>query len=423
MPVFTLALKSLYNRKVTVSLTIISIALSVALFLGVERVRHEAQSAFTNTVSGTDLIIGARTSPVQLLLASVFRLSDMSNNISHHSFEEIASLPQVKWAIPVSLGDTHAGFRVLGTNSDYYTHLQFGNRQHLRLSNGEWFQDASGAVLGAEVADTLDYGIGTTIIVSHGTGEISFLEHGHHPFTVTGILERTGTPVDRTVHVSLNGINAIHRNTHSADEQLHDPLTAAHTGHVNEEKHDGETTITALFIGLHSRTDVLGLQRTINEYKQEPLTGVIPTVALQQLWQIVGGVEKSLLALSGFVVMIGLIGMMVAIMTSLNDRRREMAILRAVGARPAHILGLIVGEAAIIAGAGVILGVAILYGLLIVVRPIIGVYFGLYMAIGAPSVSEIAVVLAMCLAGVLIGLVPGYRIYRFSLADGMTVKL
>ncbi len=424
MAIILLALKSLRNRRLTIGLTILSIALSVALFLGVERLRHEAQNSFTNTISGTDLIVGARTSPVQLLLASVFRLSDMSNNISHHSFEAIAALPEVKWAIPISLGDTHKGYRVLGTTNNYYTHLQFGNRQHLSLGKGEWLQDIKGAVLGAEVADKLGYVVGSSIVVSHGSGEISFVDHDNHPFTVTGILERTGTPIDRTVHVSLGGIDAIHAEINMGASHRHDPL-AEHLGlteHTNLKEGEA-SSISAIFLGLHSRRDVLTVQRTINDRQDEPLSAVIPAAALQKLWTIVGTVEKSLLALSAFVVLVGLTGMMVAIMTSLQERRREMAILRAVGARPVHIFAMIVGEAACVTIAGVTLGVVILYGLLLLTQPVISSYFGLFITIYAPSIHEIVVILAMCLAGVTIGFIPGYRIYRYSLADGMTIRI
>ncbi len=424
MAVLLLAVKSLKNRWFTTFLTIVSISLSIALFLSVERIRHEAQAGFTNTISGTDLIVGARTGQVQLLLASVFRLSDTSNNISWESYKSIAGTSQVKWAIPISLGDTHKGYRVLGTNENYYKHLQFGSKQHLSLEEGKWFADEHGAVIGAEIAKALGYSVGSEIVVSHGSGDISFINHEQHPFLVSGILKRTGTPVDQTVHISLTGIDEIHAEVTMAEGHQHDPLA----GHLEYDGHSElggaeSPSISAIFLGLQSRRDVLAVQRSINEYQDEPLSAVIPAAALQELWRIVGTVEKSLLAISGFVVLVGLIGMMVAIMTSLNERRREMAILRAVGARPAHILGLIVGEAAIIATVGVILGIAALYGLLIVVRPIIETYLGLFMTICAPSLSEVAVVLSMCFAGVVIGLVPGYRIYRFSLADGMTVRL
>ena len=129
MYLITLALKSLRNRKFTALLTIISIALSVALLLGVERVRNDAKLTFTNTISGTDLIVGARSGSVQLLLYSVFRIGNPTNNISWESYQDISSNPLTKWSVPISLGDSHRGFRVMGTVKDYFTHFRYARKK------------------------------------------------------------------------------------------------------------------------------------------------------------------------------------------------------------------------------------------------------------------------------------------------------
>ena len=155
MAILGLAIKSFRNRKFTTGLTVLSIALSVMLLLGIEKIRHGAESSFTNTVSGTDLIIGARSSPVQLLLYSVFHIGNPTNNISRESYEEITLLPQLKWAIPISLGDSHKGYRVVGTTTQFYEHFRFASGQRLQLEQGEWFGDAEDAVVGAEVASSL----------------------------------------------------------------------------------------------------------------------------------------------------------------------------------------------------------------------------------------------------------------------------
>ena len=437
MSPFMLAIKSLRNRKFTAGLTVVSIALSVTLLLGVERIRSEAQTSFTNTISGTDLIVGARTSPVQLLLSSVFGLSNATNNIEWESYEAVTDHPGVAWSIPISLGDTHAGYRVLGTTDAYFDQFRYGRKQALRMKSGAWFASEQGAVLGAEAAQKLGYRVGDVIVVAHGSGDISFIKHDAHPFQVTGILSRTGTPVDRTVLVSLAGIDAIHADMDPADEHGHDPLIAPVTAgsrraeHAHDSvgavgtHHDGNepAAITAFFIGLKSRAAALSVQRMVNEYTGEPLTAVLPAVALQQLWDIVGVVEKALLVVSAFVVVAGLSGMLVAILTSLNERRREMAILRSLGARPLHVFSLIVGEAAMMTLMGVTLGVALLFGLLTVARPLIASRFGLFVSAGSLSIYELVLMGTVCLAGLLICLVPGYRIYRYSLADGMIVRI
>jgi putative ABC transport system permease protein len=425
---FALTWKSLRNRRFTVGLTVVSIALSVSLLLGVERIRREAQTSFTNTISGTDLIVGARTSPVQLLLSSVFRLSDASNNIDWESYEAIASHPGVAWTIPLSLGDSHRGYRVLGTTEAYLEHLRYGRKQSLRVVAGGWFGGHNDAVLGSEVAAKLGYRVGDNLVVAHGAGEVSFIEHDEHPFKVAGVLAPTGTPVDRTVHVSLSGIDAIHEGMEApGDAHDHDPLAAALAkAHVNHE-HDGECghlpgQITAFFVGLKTRSAALGVQRMVNEYSGEALTAVMPAAALQQLWEIVGVVEKALLAVSVFVVLVGLTGMLVALMTSINERRREMAILRSVGARPEHVLGLIVGEAGLVTLLGVLLGYASLVVLTLVAQPVLTARLGLAVSIGLPTGWEMCLAGLICAAGVFIGLLPAYRSYRYSLADGLMVR-
>jgi len=205
-----LALRSLRNRRATAFLTVLAIAVSVALLLGVQKLRTAAREGFANTVSGVDLIVGARTGPLDLLLFSVFRVGDAMANVSWASYQKIAHHPDVEWTIPISLGDSHRGFRVLGTTLDYFRHYRFAGTHPLEFASGGPFVGLYDAVLGAEVARALGYRLGDPIVVAHGLGDVSFAEHRDKPFRVVGILARTGTPVDRAVHVTLEAITAIH---------------------------------------------------------------------------------------------------------------------------------------------------------------------------------------------------------------------
>lgn len=423
--IFALAFKSFRNRKVSVGLTVVSIALSVTLLLGVERIRNQAQTAFTNTVSGTDLIVGARSGPVSLLLYSVFRIGNATNNISWESYEEIAQQPAVKWTIPISLGDSHKGYRVMGTNSDYFEHFRFDRDRKLELAQGHLFAEVYDAVIGAEVAESLGYGIEDAIVIAHGAGNVSFVYHDDKPFQVAGILKKTGTPVDRTIHVQLAGIDAIHAVWENGAPVLQLTVLDRHMRgkeQVHIEHHEPKK-ITAFLVGLRSRTGAFAVQRFVNDYSREPLTAILPAVALQELWELVGVAEKALLAVSAFVIVVGLFGMLTALLTSLNERRREMAIMRSVGARPLHVFSLIVGEAGFVTLAGITTGIALLYGLLAASQPLITSKFGLFISIGGMSAYELILMGIVGLAGLFIGIIPGYRIYRYSLADGMTVRV
>ncbi|ESQ15602.1 MAG TPA: ABC transporter permease [Chromatiaceae bacterium] len=419
MAIVALAWKSLSNRRFTALLTVMSIALSVTLLVGVERLRTEARASFANTLSGTDLIVGARSGPVQLLLYALFRIGDATNNISWQSYQEIAAHPKVAWSVPISLGDSHRGFRVLGTTPGYFEHYRFGGNRELNIVKGHLFQDLYDAVLGAEVADKLGYKLGDSIIVAHGAGEVSFAKHDDKPFRVVGILARTGTPVDQTLHVSLPAIEAIH-----IDWQSGAPMPGRSISADRARAMDlTPKAITAALIGLKSKVATFQVQRFINDYPREPLLAILPGVALGQLWNLIGIAENALLIVSAFVVVIGLFGMLTALLTSLNERRREMAILRSVGARPGHVFTLIMGEAGFLTLLGVLSGLALLYVLLIAGQPMIADRFGIFIAISGPTAYEWILLGAVVVAGFLVGSIPGYRAYRLSLADGLSVRI
>ena len=414
----TLAWKSLRNRGATAALTIVSIALAVFLLLGVERIRQESRESFAAAVSGTDLIVGARSSPVHLLLSAIFHLGNATNNVQWTSYRAIAQRPEVAWTIPLSLGDSHRGYRVLGTSDSYYEHLRFGPGRRLAFAQGRMPQNDREAVVGAEVAGVLRYKAGDSIVIAHGAGEVSFMQHEQHPFTVAGVLERTGTPADRTVHVSLQGLDAVHAEAAPDD----DPIAAALSEDTGAAAHEPKA-ITAFLVGLTSRSAALGMQRMANEYAGEPLTAILPGVALQEVWEITGAVEKTLFAVSALVVLVGLSGMLVALLTSLGERRREMAILRSLGARPLQVLVLILGEAAFLTAAGVILGIVVLYAFLVSGQGWLESRLGLFIVVGWPSPHEAMLVGIVAGSGLLIGLLPAFRAYRMSLADGLTMRI
>ncbi|WP_386679726.1 ABC transporter permease [Loktanella sp. R86503] len=415
--ILRLATGSLLARSLTVGMTILSIALSVALFLGIEKVRTGARASFADTISGTDLIVGARSGAVQLLLYSVFRIGNATNNVTWQSYQDIAARQEVDWIVPISLGDSHRQFRVMGTTNEFFDRYKFRGDRALEFAQGQGLNDLYDAVIGADVAQALGYAVGDPIVVSHGLA--SFTQHDDQPFRVAGIVAKTGTPVDRTVIVSLEAIEAIHVDWQGGALA---PGQATPVDTIRQMDLT-PTAVTAAMVGLSSRLDVFGLQRWINEYPEEPLLAVLPGVALQELWQIVGIAETALVAVSAMVVVTALLGMMAMIFSSLNERRREMAIWRAMGASPATILCLLVLEAALMAAIGAALGFALLYAGLWIAQPMVDAAFGLWLPINAPSGREFAVLAAVVLAAAVASLVPALRAYRLSLADGMMVRI
>ncbi|EMK3285227.1 TPA: ABC transporter permease [Vibrio parahaemolyticus] len=416
--VIKLAWKSLMNRKATAVLTIMTVAISVILLLGVERIRTQAKDSFANTISGTDLIVGGRSGQVNLLLYSVFRIGNATNNIDWKSYQEFSQHRAVDWTIPISLGDSHKGFRVMGTNHSYFEHYKYGSKQPLTFSKGKEFNGLFETVLGSDVAKQLGYQIGSEIIIAHGISDVGFSRHDKLPFKVVGILAPTGTPVDKTVHVSLEAIEAIHVGWESGAR-----LGPTPDAKVLQERDFQPKQITAMLVGLKSRIQTFALQRQINNYPKEPLSAIMPGVALHELWGMMSVAEQALMAVSGFVVIAGLLGMLSSLLTSLQERRREMAILRAMGARPRHVFSLLISEASLLTAAGIVTGVLGLYAILALLQPLIQQHYGINLTLSTLSAYEWMLLSFVQCAGIVIGFIPAFRAYRQSLSDGMTIRI
>jgi putative ABC transport system permease protein len=421
MNLLSLAFRSLLNRRFAVVLTICTIALSIALLVLVEQMRSEVRDGFYRSVSGTDLIVGARTAPIQLLLYSVFGIGDATNNVSYETYRELADTSDVAWAIPMALGDMHRGYRVMGTSHALFERFRYGDRQPLAFSEGRAFDDLFDVVVGYQVARQLDYDLGDRLVLSHGTGRTALQQHEEHPFTISGILAPTGTPVDQTLYISLAAHRAIHigweRGTRMPGAEID---AEAARRRADELRPD---SVTAILLGLNTRAAVFGLQRRINDYRAEALTAIMPGITLQELWRITGLAEQVLRVVAGLVVLAGLLGMLTVLLTTLNERRREMAILRANGARPWQIAGLLVFEAGLIALCGIIAGVVLALVAQWLAAPWLLATFGLHVAAAWPAATLWLVLAGIFAAAVLIGLVPALMAYRRTLADGMQVKM
>ncbi|WP_353571930.1 FtsX-like permease family protein [Candidatus Albibeggiatoa sp. nov. BB20] len=418
MIIFKLAAKSAWNRKVSLSLAMLSIAISILLLLGVDQIRKQAKASFINTITQTDLIVGARSGSINLLLYSVFRIGNATNNISYQSYQELAALPVVKWTIPISLGDSHRGFRVMGTNQDYFRYYRYADNQSLRFQQGHMFDDIYDAVIGWDVAQSLHYQLQQDIVLTHGLMPTQFNQHLDKPFRVVGILKPTGTAIDRTIHVSLQGIEAIHVDWQAGTQSpIH--ITAQQARHMNLEP----KAITAFMLGLERKIDTFSLQRKINQYKAEPLLAILPGATLARLWQTIGQFERILFMISGLVLIAGLIGLLTTLLTTLNERRREMAILRAIGAHAYHILLLFLLEALLVVMGGCLFGIGLLYSLQSMIQPWIVEWYGIQFSV-SPLDSEQGLILLIAIGlAMLLSLIPGWIAYQHSLQDGLTVKV
>ncbi len=473
--IFSVAKQSLLHRKVSVFLTFLALLVSVSLLVFIEHTRKEAKNSFYRTVSGVDLIVGARTGQINLLLSSVFRVGANANSVSWESYQRIVSNAQVEWAIPLSLGDSHKGFAVIGTTNAYFEHYRYGEKRQLRFAVGGRFTNTmvnkgvnnnvkTGAVinhfdvvLGADVAKQLNYKVGDQIIISHGVGKISFSHHGDHPFTVVGILQLTGTPVDQGVHVGLNAIESIHvqpkrslskkmlsqnslkkskqaENNHDEHEHEHEHETEQEQEHnhiadsdmqsalanlssqVSHDLHERQimqpTQVSAFMLGLKSRIAVLQVQRQVNQDKLEPLSAIIPGVALGELWRLVGAIENVLRIISAAVLIASLLGLSTMLLASLRERNAEINVLRIMGAKPSFVFWLLQLEALSIALGACITAVVSVMGLIFVSNDWLLAEYGLSLSPNILSIQTLWVLVAVLVATFVIALIPSIGAYR-----------
>ncbi|MGZ3789617.1 MAG: ABC transporter permease [Bacteriovorax sp.] len=412
-----LTYKSIKNRKFTSLLCVLSIALSVTLFLGIERIRNGAREGFTNTISKTDLIIGAKGGPLQLLLYTVFHIGGAVNNIRMSTYDEIRNNHLVEWSIPISLGDTYKGYRVVATDENFFEHYRFRGDKQVVLETGKIPTETFDVVLGTEVAKKFHLKVGDPIVLTHGISASAILSHDRTPFHIVGVIAPTQTPIDTGVFINLYGMEAMHFGWESGV-----PSSEA----INPDRFKKEnikiTQLTSFMVKLKSRIAVLKLRREIDQYDKEPIMAIIPGLALQEMWQTIGYVEQILFLVSLCVLLVGVLSILISLYTSINERRREMAILRSLGASSRHVFALLIYESSFLVLLGCIMGVTSLYGLLIFVRPWLESNFSVYLEVQPLSTTEWFYLAGIFVAGTLAGLIPAIKAYMNSLQDGLTIK-
>ena len=461
------ALQSLRYRFGGVLLTVLAVALSVFVLLGVEHVRQEAKSGFASTVSGVDLIVGARTGEINLLLLSIFRIGNATTNIEWETVEEIENLERVAWSVPITLGDSHKNFRVVGTTQDFFERYQYGRKQPLVFEKGSEFEALQDVVLGSRAATELDYRLGDSLVLSHGMADTSFTHHDELPFNVVGILERSGTPIDNALFVSLEAIDAIHDDENGGSHEEHDEGHKGHEDHDEHESHDDHDehdaheheeghkghedhdeheshddhdehdaheheeghkghddheghnhgpigTVTAMLVGLESPAFALQVQRAINEYQGEALLAILPGVALAQLWALVGGIEGTLRGISILVFISSIFGLNAMLLASMRERRREVFVLRSIGAPSSFVLALLLLESLLIVTIGIAAAVVALFGAIAAVNGFLADQIGVTLSMAIFSEASLIAIGLIYISSILLSLLPAMQAYRAS---------
>ena len=409
-----IALHSLLNRKVTVLLTIISLTVSIVLFLSIDTLRLGAKKSFFGNVKSGDLILGSRSGEIQLLLYSLFQIGSPTNNISWESYQEISTKPEVDWIVPISLGDSHKQFRVMGTTIKYFENFKYRKDQKLQYKSGTYFKNTFDVVIGSDVAKILNYKLEDDIIIAHGIASQSL--HEEFPFKVKGILKKTGTSADRLVLVSLEALEAIHKDWKTGSK-LPSKIKEKKTKFEGQDLIPKE--ITAAVIKLKSPITIFKVQREINNYELEPLQAIIPGIVLTKLWQIVSITENIMLAISSMVIVSSIIGMTAILYSSLNSRRREMALLRIVGASPKNIFTLMMLEAFLISLFSILLSIILVQLASFIFYPLLDRQFGIFLEQKLLTIREFYFLILVLLSSLLVSIFPSIQAFKKSINDGI----
>ena len=236
---------------------------------------------------------------------------------------------------------------------------------------------------------------------------------------MVGILRRTGTPVDRSVHISLEGMEAIHFDWVAGTPMRGIAVSADHVRHFNLTP----KKVTAVLIGLKNRAEVFSVQRSIAEFETEPLMAILPGVALDELWDVVGIGERGLMAMSILVSLVSFVGLVAVITTGLDQRRRELAILRALGAGPRQILSLLVFEGALVTLLGLIIGASLCALTIVMLGDWSSSHLGVALLSRLPSTKEWILLGGVLASGIIASCIPGWRAYQLSLLDGLSPRI
>lgn len=490
MSIFSLVLSNIAQRKFSVFLTALSVALGVALIAATLDIKRQVEDKFSQTSIGYELILGAKGSPLQLVLNTVYHLGNPTGNLPYSTYELYRKSPFVSYAIPMGLGDNYRGFRIVCTTTDFFTKFNYAKDKQYQLAEGRLFKDDElyAAVLGKDVAEKTGLKLGDKFVATHGlqesSGDVGKV-HEHDQFTVVGILKKTGTPSDKAIYASLPTVWAIHKEeaehddddakrkaaveraygkpekdtiqiqmtssdhkhdthehakTSSSDKHTHSDGTPHTDGddhpdhkhdhdhqHDHEHKHEHtvptEGDVTAILVKAKAPIFSLQLYDKIN---REPYAQAAFAVnEIKNLFDIVGNIDWAFFFITALVIVVALIGVMVALYNSLAERRREIAILRSLGAHRSRIFSIIALEAALTSFFGALFGIVLSKILSLVLKGFVLEKTGIEISVALWSVVggvpvELALLVIVTLVGALAGIIPAVEAYRTDVAKNLS---
>ncbi len=415
MSLFKIVWKSIKQRSLASVLTMFSIMLGVALVVSILILKQESQDAFSQTATGYEIIVGPKGSSLQLTLNTIYQIGVPIQNMPYDTYTKLKDDKRVKLAIPYVLGDNFKNHRLIGTVPEVFTDFSYQKDKKYQLKDGKFFTKDFEAVIGNETALKTGLKVGDTFIGSHGVesyeGSEGMFEHAEFKFTVTGILEKTFTPIDKVVFTSMNSVWEIHH--HEAEEKYKERNDTTHR--------EMEKSITAILISLKSPVYFDLLRRQINENKFEGINAqaVIPTFEIKQLFDIIGNINSILIIIAYLVVFVAVISILVSIYNSMNERKRDIAIMRSLGARKNTILNIILIEGFIVSFIGGLFGIIVSHVLIFLFRDTISNTAGIQISGTLFNIFEFYILAGTVALGLIVTLIPALKAYNTDVASNL----
>lgn len=431
-----IVLRNLRRRPLATALTALSVALGVALYTSVGALRDAGERGFLRAAAISDQVVGAKGSPLQLVLNAVYHLGMSPGNVPYELWEELREKPGVAWAVPVAVGDSFRGARVVGVTDDFFAKVRLSGAgeegEPLRFAAGAAFEHSADefarlrahlleaheheeqgghdehaahpelrkAVVGAEAARSCGLRVGARFRPAHDvSGVAGAPEHEEAEAEVVGVLAPTGTPIDRAIYVPIALYYAI---------EGHAPTADTPEGGARDPR-----GLSAIYLRTRPGMYQIRIWRELND--RHDAQSARPADEVRSLFAVVGGIQRLLSAVSTLVLVVALIGVMVALYNTMGARRREFAILRALGARRRALLGLVTAESALIALIGGASGIGLSALAITFGAEMLQARTGVAVA-AAPGVADLLLLAVVTAAGALAGLVPAAAAYRTEAA-------
>lgn len=429
------------QRLLSTVVTSLSVAVGVALIFAILAIKTGSRERLALGYSGFDLIVGAKGSPLQLTLNVVYNLDVSPGNIPYSLYEKLEKDPRVKLVVPYSVGDNYKGFRIVGTTDTFLSQFEPRPDQRFEFANGRSFRfqksdleaamkeaseqskNPSGeenqmnrgvyeAVAGSIAADKAGLKVGDTFVATHGVvNATEALGHPESPWTVVGILKPTGTPADRAIYINLDSFYRIKGHVISARKPDENPKEVP----VDNDPEAGQ--VSALALKAKSPIAIFSLRKEIND--RNDAQAAVPAEEVRKLLTIVGNIDRILLAQAILIVIVAAIGTALAIFNSMNARRRDIAVMRALGARRKTIFAIIVGEAVLISTCGALIGLILGHEALSLASPLIESATGFPIAAWDFYSFESILFAGVLLVGLVTGIGPAISAYKTNVASGL----